>query len=601
MKKFKRIMRIGLLYVCAVLVAGGYPLSAMAETAPVDTSTTAPAEQPPAPTYTYNPQTNHWDSDKWQYDPVSGQYIKVPAPVISAPVTTDPTAPENLAEPPVAADSSAGSVDTQDPTSAEKTNTTSEVKNDVTSVAQSGNAGVTNNTSADDAASGDATAATTIVNTVHSSVGGDTAGIAHFVSDIHGNVSGDITLYPALQNALSASSVQPTESNVQVNNSSHLTNNVSLGATSGNADVLHNTSAGSATSGDAHTVANVINLINSIIAANKSFVGTINIYGNLDGDILISPDFIPQLLASNSPDPTTGPLSVNLSDTQSIVNTVSLGATAGSAEVIHNTGAGSATSGSAATNLTILNLSGHQVVASNSLLVFVNVLGKWVGMIVDAPAGATAAALGNGVTNNTTGGQTVAATNNSQITNNIDLTSQSGNATVAGNTAAGNATSGNATASANILNVSTSTFSVSDWFGILFINVFGSWQGSFGINTASGDVVPLDGMALPPANFPAASAPLVQLGFTPRASAKQSSVPVAAAITNDSEPTESSAVPAVLAAATVSTPTEHVTMAPPQKTAANPVFAMMMAVGFLGAAATLITGVVRRRLAARLA
>jgi hypothetical protein len=28
--------------------------------------------------------------------------------------------------------------------------------------------------------------------------------------------------------------------------------------------------------------------------------------------------------------------------------------------------------------------------------------------------------------------------------------------------------------------------SFSSWFGILFINVFGSWQGSFGVNTAAG-------------------------------------------------------------------------------------------------------------------
>ena len=142
----------------------------------------------------------------------------------------------------------------------------------------------------------------------------------------------------------------------------------------------------------------------------------------------------------------------------------------------------------------ILNLTGHEVVASNSLLVFVNVLGKWVGLIVDAPAGATAAALGNGVNQNTVinAAATISAQTNNQITNNVTLASQSGNAAVTKNTNAGNATSGNATASANILNMSQSSFGLSGWFGILFINVFGSWFGSFGIDTAQGNPLPTD-------------------------------------------------------------------------------------------------------------
>jgi hypothetical protein len=279
-----------------------------------------------------------------------------------------------------------------------------------------------------------------------------------------------------------------TNTNTQnLSNTTGVTNNATLNSTSGNATVANNTTAGSATSGNASAVGNIVNMINSAIAAGSSFIGTINIYGNLNGDILVSPGFVPSLIAANNTSNTVT-ANANLSDTQNITNNVKLGATTGTATVAGNTNAGSAATGSAKTNLVLLNLTGHQVVAKDSLLVFVNVLGTWVGLIVDAAPGSTSAALGDGVTNNTT--NTTAnlnATNNATITNNLTLNAASGNATVAHNTNAGNATTGNASASANILNISQSNFGLSGWFGILFINVFGSWLGSFGVDTPNGN------------------------------------------------------------------------------------------------------------------
>jgi len=83
----------------------------------------------------------------------------------------------------------------------------------------------------------------------------------------------------------------------------------------------------------------------------------------------------------------------------------------------------------------------------------------------------SSAALNSNTTNNA----------NLAITNNVNATAQSGNATVTNNTQAGNATSGNADTAMNILNLEGSNLSLSNWFGILFINVFGIWNGSFGV------------------------------------------------------------------------------------------------------------------------
>lgn len=494
MYKIKYTIRTGLIYAAVVLLAGGYPMTAMAEavdsaTPPASTDTsvpTAPARTPEK--YTFNPETQHWDSNKWAYNPVSGVYERIAQPPVSEaeptstadPITTDELQPVST-EP---QSSSTINVDTN-----------AAINNTLNSNATTGDANVKQNTAAGNATTGDATAVANIVNMMNSSVSTSGAGFASFVTDVVGDVHGDIMLYPMLLAAMLKAANTPSSSTVAVNNDLQINNDINLAATTGDANVKGNTTAGDATTGSANTVANVMNIINSIIAANQSFVGTVNIYGNLDGDILVAPDFLPQLLANNTGSSTTGgSLAVSSDDTQSIINNIDLSAISGQATVANNTNAGNASTGDAKTNLVLLNLSGHQVVAKDSLLVFVNVLGQWVGIIVDAPNGTSAAALGTGVTtNNTTPDLTIDVDSRSRIVNNIDLNSQSGDAAVTGNTTAGNATTGSATASANVANIAGSQFGLSGWFGVLFINVFGSWLGSFGVDTERGNTPAVTG------------------------------------------------------------------------------------------------------------
>ena len=158
-----------------------------------------------------------------------------------------------------------------------------------------------------------------------------------------------------------------------------------------------------------------------------------------------------------------------------------------------------AMAGRADTRLTLLNLTGHQVIAKNAVLVFVNVFGSWLGLIMDAPAGATSALLAGGVDQNSSAAQPGNTTSNSNtvntINNNLELSAASGNANVTGNTQVGDATTGDAEIAVNVGNIINSEFSISDWFGVLFINVFGNWVGSLGMDTAAGN---------PPANQSAA-------------------------------------------------------------------------------------------------
>jgi hypothetical protein len=473
---------------------------ALAETTPTTVAApTAPVVPPkPKPIYTYDSVTKRWNTQDWVYSSVTGTYQPVittsttpPAGMTTPTPESSSTTPTTSSSAPVTTPTSSTNTATTNTTT--NAATTSTIGNSIGATSTTGNANVTSNTNAGNATTGTAAAATTLTNIVNSTTSGGVATPATFTSNINGNVNGDIVLYPMIMAAMlgaagGTSTNTATSTNTQnLSNTTGITNNADLSATSGNATVANNTTAGSATSGNASAVGNIVNMINSAIAAGSSFIGTINIYGNLNGDILVSPGFVPSLIAANNTTNTVT-ANANLSDTQNITNNVKLGASTGTATVAGNTRAGSATTGDAKTNLVLLNLTGHQVVAKDSLLVFVNVLGTWVGLIVDAQPGATSAALGDDVTTNTTTATAnLNASNEATITNNLTLNAASGDATVAHNTNAGNATTGNASASANILNVSQSNFGLSGWFGILFINVFGSWLGSFGVDTPNGN------------------------------------------------------------------------------------------------------------------
>lgn len=460
--------------------------------------------------YAYNTTTSQWDYDTWVYVASKGDYalrtfsVSTPpagATTVGGPITAD-TPSITLDQ--TSATNSNGGVMTLANTSGTSA-TAIAVANSVGSIAASGDATVAMNTTGGGASSGDATAIATLVNMLQSSgnVFGSTGNAVVFSTTINGDVTGDILLDPSLIGSIQPSSTPPSALSdvngiAQSTSTASVTNNLALGAATGNALVAANTTAGDAMSGNATAVANVLNFLNSTVVGGKSFLGIININGNLNGDILLPPNFIDELLASNVPTVsiavpfgTNGALNTSVS--QSITNAVSATAATGNATVDKNTSAGNATTGNGTTNVTTFNLTGNTVIGKNALLVFVNSMGTWYGLIFNAPAGATAATLGGDITTAATATpQTISQyATNQTIDNNIIATAQSGNATVTKNTTAGNAKTGDAKVAVNVLNIANSALSLSNWFGVLFINVFGSWTGSFGIDTIAGTVGPV--------------------------------------------------------------------------------------------------------------
>lgn len=609
MNKLKQTVRMIILYITTVVLVGGVPMAAFADSSQACIDAGHKGKRWATDTQTgacvklYN--------SKGEY--VGPSYM-APAPETPVPDDTEETVlPENDVASESAPATTVDNSGSNDPTTVETTtNGTSDttvnngvdVTNDIGLTSQSGDATVKGSSSSGSATSGNTDAQTTVINSVHSTVDGNSTGVATFTYDINGDVVGDITLN-GNSGPVDVNKQTNLSSNTEINNDTTLTNNVKLQSQSGDATVDGNKSSGDATTGSANAVANILNLINTIIAANQSFVGTINIYGNLNGDILLSSELIPQLIAANGGTVTSSTdlaLSTNINDDTDIVNNVKLNATSGGATVDGNKSSGNATSGNTQTNLTILNLTGHTVNAANSLLVFVNVLGTWVGMIVDAP-GATAAAFGTGVVSDTTNlTDTTTINNGSRITNNIDLTAASGNALVDGNKSSGNATSGNATASANIANISTSTFNLSGWFGVLYINVFGKWIGSFRVNTDADTVAPAGGMA---AVQPSGSidSPNLHFGFIPSTSAKSQFSSLALGTGDDSTATGAGAA-ALLASTQVkgaSTGKILPTLVPVTGPHSDPFSVIMMVTGFSVAGISGSWMLVRRRMEMRAA
>lgn len=457
------------------------------------------------PTYSWNPISKRWETVNWRWDAPTGKYVPnkvesptppppgaaVILPAVDGSTSTDPTAHSIL---PLAKDSNGNLIsNSTDTIGAFDLYYNTEISNNINSYARSGDAGVSHNTTGGDAVTGDALTQATVLNMLQSVWSPSTGNITTFTANINGDVTGDLLIDPGKIPTNAADGT--TKLTVNATENTTLNNNINLDAASGNASVDHNTTGGDATTGTATAVANVVNLLNSIIGAGDSFVGTININGNLNGDILLPPEMLEQLLASNVPRTSLDTSSLTNSNilaqfnhNTNIANNVTGNAQSGTATLASNTTAGDANSGDASNKVTILNLTGRQIIGQDCLLVFVNVLGEWVGMIMDSP-GATSAAIGGGITSSTTN-ELDAKLNideNTAINNNINLNALSGNANVSNNTTGGNATSGDAKTAANIANVSNSKLSLGGWFGVLFINVFGNWLGSFGVNTSAGN------------------------------------------------------------------------------------------------------------------
>ena len=519
--------------------------------------------------FIYDTTTGYWLSPKYYLDKQDGWYEIIPPAQVASLPSYMMTAPNVVSTP--LGDVTVGSTDYQlakmlgiipsgtDPeisgTGANSTNNASvsnsnqswfdltnlvNVINTLDSSAKSGNATASSNTQVGDAVTGAANVLANLINLLSSAWSWSSGDLNFFMQNLMGNINGDIMLSPTqtqttgggslggtdgISNTGSGSTndASVTNSNtlgVNAQNQGNITNNVDLAAASGNASATGNTSAGNVASGNATAEINIINLINSYISSGSSFFGVLNIFGNLNGDVLFPDGFLNGALSTaaggtNAGIGTTGSGSTNVVDATNsnqanvnntsaygLNNNINASANTGTATSSSNTSAGTTSSGNASTNGSTFNLVNSSIFGDNAVLVIVNVLGHWVGKIMTLPGGTSTSALltdnaqigntgANSANNATVANNNIANINQSNtgtITNNVNADATSGNATATDNTGVGNVSTGDAKVSSGVTNIVNSVLNVKHWFGVLVINVFGDWTGDVGDNTSAGDI-----------------------------------------------------------------------------------------------------------------
>jgi hypothetical protein len=384
------------------------------------------------------------------------------------------------------------------------------VINSLQQTAKTGDVNAASNTQVGNASSGAANVLANLINLLASAWSWSNGSLNFFMQNIVGNQTGDLTLAPSEAatgggGQLGTTPAGSPDLQVKAQATGNIVNNLGVVAQSGNAAATNNTGVGNVSSGNASAMANIVNLISSMITSGNSFFGVLNIFGNLNGDVLFPQGFLNGLTSSGTGQVAAGPgqTTVDNQTTNAVANNVFTGAASGSVKADSNTQAGNLASGTSGTTQSLFNLSNTSVFGDNAVLVLVNVLGHWVGKIMNLPGGSSESALltGNatvgsaGTDSNglTTSSQTssheaqIAQSAVGTITNNIGVAAQSGDATASGNTKVGDVTSGNAQAGASVANIFNSVLNLKHWFGVLVINVFGDWLGDVNHDSEAGN------------------------------------------------------------------------------------------------------------------
>lgn len=303
------------------------------------------------------------------------------------------------------------------------------------------------------------------------------------------------------------------------NNHATVGNTLTLTADSGHNSADNNTGGASAiTTGNANVSANSITTVNNAVDG-KIVYGVVNIYGNLVGDIILPQSYIDAVSASQTEpiattqndagSTNTATTTHNSSDTTTqsnnsgIDNTLTLQTTTGNNAESNNTnGNNTVTSGQSNVDTKVLNVANTNVDAGNIWLVIVNEAGKWIGKIIggngsnsasngltitpDANGNVTAtnSAQGAGSTNttttNSTQSQATTQNNTGHVSNNLNLTANTGENSASDNTGGNSSiTTGNATIIANIVNFVNNNIINKGKLIVTVVNVFGSWIGNF--------------------------------------------------------------------------------------------------------------------------
>ncbi|HXS15037.1 MAG TPA: hypothetical protein VN711_02825 [Candidatus Saccharimonadales bacterium] len=232
-------------------------------------------------------------------------------------------------------------------------------------------------------------------------------------------------------------------------------------------DVIINT-------GNAYSLVSLLNTVNVTLTDSIIHIVTINIYGNLNGNIIL-PDL------NGTTTCTSCSITLNAQNTADITNTVNSQAVTGQ-NTINGANGSSITTGDATSAVNITSI--VNTILVNELLgqVSINNFGTWNGTYVgnDATQQVGDSLILNSLpqaTQDNTAATNDSIQNTADVTNNITSLANTGENTTTGGK--GTIVTGNAYSFVSITNLVNAIFNhTTGFFG--FVNIFGHWQGNIG-------------------------------------------------------------------------------------------------------------------------
>lgn len=409
---------------------------------------------------------------------------EVPAP-ISSPVVTEP--PLQTAEAPTTTDPSSPTLSAETPITSTTANeptysSAATIETSATQQTESGNIALTSNDTVGEAITGNTNSDVEILNQADNitSLGGSVTLITTTPA-----VGQDYLVNPQ-QNTTTIIPTVPT-GDVTISNDVTVSNIVVTDSTSGDAVATRNDNIGALGTGNALSSVEILNLANNIVATGDIFVGSITVDESFRNNIVLSDALLDHLINGTAKTTQIFTGDVTIDSLQVITNTVDASAKSGDVTATQNDNVGSVKTGSSTTNIDIENTLGNYLIYGNSLLVIVTTTGEWDGSLLGNNGAyialITLDANGNPILSSPVVGlaeqiNNLSVSNKTTITNTVSATASSGAVRAEKNDDIGAITTGDATVNIAIRNVLTNIVSISDWFGIVFINIFGDWNGN---------------------------------------------------------------------------------------------------------------------------
>ncbi|HUD44850.1 MAG TPA: hypothetical protein VMR41_04870 [Patescibacteria group bacterium] len=443
--------------------------------APSDTTTPAPTSSPTdSPTLTPSPTSTLTPTDTGTPTPTTDPNLSdTPTPTVDTSVNDN-------------ADAASPSADTPTP-SDNSNNQTANNSSDNTSGSGSSNSSASPSSSS--VTTGDATSSVDASNTVNTT--SINSQIIQQTLNIFVDQNGDLNLSSPSTIASDVVSQHPNDPQINVeltgvNNYTYLSNTIVSTANSGNNNITDSSGNAIITTGEACSLASLLNQVNFTIINSTIHILTINIFGNVNGNIILPENN----LSTQSSASVDANIPSTIDNTALVTNTVNSSATTGGNTLTTTSAStsGGITTGSASSAVDLLNVVNTSVYGINFGGLYINLFGTWNGNFLgwndlSPQIGGTSLSLDTSNPDSGTASDPSNSNNNSAVSNvaivnnNITSIANTGGNTV--NASSGSINTGNAISEVSLFNFVNSSFINSfGYFG--FINIFGTLNGDIG-------------------------------------------------------------------------------------------------------------------------